>query len=481
MKQINIYHTRTEIYPYHMGDSPRLEKMCSYYDAVTHSRVYIGCIYDEEKELLIIPRGISQVTLKGLFNTVPNVISSCNRVKRTTKKYKMLVPPKDEIQEKAIRFLVHKDEFTKTSYNSQYGLNLDTGYGKTYCMINAIVQQQTVSMIITNQDTIKAQWINTLLEMTNIPEEKIINIEGSSDMEQIRKEKLSGDVYLVNHQTLTSYIKLYGGEYLNNIFEIAGIGIKVYDEAHKCFRSILSIDMQTDVMQTYYLTATFERADPKESAVFKKAFASLSRYGEGIERRKHVNYNIVYFNSNASQLDNVSMQTNYGFSNYRFWKYCYEMDKDQTIIYALQKVVKKALNEEGKILITSPMIESADYIKTILSESYPDLIVGSIHSKNSKEDNDYYKKNANIISSTIKSLGTGADISELRTIINIDPYSSSTLTKQLIGRLREYAPDKDTYFYDLIDISFGAILKMIEKRTPVITKKCKSVTRYRMF
>ena len=481
MKQINIYHTHIEIYPYHLGECEKLEKMCSYYNPVTHSRVYIACVYDEENEKLIIPRGVSQVMLKSLFNTVPNVISECNNVRRTTKRYKMLVSPKDQTQETAINFLMHKDEFLKTSYNSQFGLNLDTGYGKTYCMVNAIVQFQTVSMIITNQDTIKSQWKETFLKMTDVPEEKIINIEGSSDMELIRKEKLSGDVYLVNHQTLTSYIKSHGEDYLNDVFEIAGIGIKVYDEAHKCFRSILTVDMYTDVQQTYYLTATFERTDPKEATVFKRAFASLSRYGEGIEKRKHVIYNIVFFNSNASNLDNVRMQTNYGFSNYRYWNYCYNIDKDQTILYALQKVVKKALEEDGKILITSPMIDSADYITNILSEAYPELLVSSIHSKKHKEENEYNKNNANIISTTIKSLGTGADISEIRTIINIDPHSSATMTKQLIGRLREYAPDKDTYFYDLIDVSFGAIVKMIEKRTPVIIKKCKNIIRYKLF
>ena len=484
MKSINVFHTRIEISPYELGECRKLENMCSYYDPVTHCRVYIGCRYDEDRETLIIPRGVNQMVLNKFFKSIPTNIPLEQQPKRMSNFYTMITPPKDETQVNAIKFLSHKDEYAKNSTNSQFGLNLDTGVGKTYCMVNSIITQGLKAIIICTKDSIKNQWIKTFLEMSTMKEDMIYDVTGSRDLEAIRLGEIDCDVYVTNHQTLWSYIKLYGEDKLGEVFNNAGIGIKVYDEAHMCFNNILNVDMCTDVKYNYYLTATFGRGDQKEVAIYKRAFAALSRYGENIEKRRHTIFNIMYYTSNATYKDNIRVQTNYGFNNYRFWDYCHNVDKDENIIYVLLKIINKLLfddNIEGKILITSPMIESADYIGDILKEKYPDIITGTIHSKKSKEDNKYNREYADIISTTIKSLGTGDDVNKLRVIINLDPHSSSIITKQLIGRLREYAPDKDTYFYDLVDVSFNSIINMLNKRLPTIKKICKDVKRYKLF
>ena len=53
--------------------------------------------------------------------------------------------------------------------------------------------------------------------------------------------------------------------------------------------------------------------------------------------------------------------------------------------------------------------------------------------------------------STIKSCGTGRDIKGLRAVICAEPVASKVVTEQMIGRLRPYAPDKDTYYFDIVD------------------------------
>ena len=67
-----------------------------------------------------------------------------------------------------------------------------------------------------------------------------------------------------------------------------------------------------------------------------------------------------------------------------------------------------------------------------------------------KEEKDSAKKK-DIIVSTEKSLGTGTDIKGLRCVILGVPIASRVLAAQMLGRLREFAPDKDTYFFDIID------------------------------
>ena len=53
--------------------------------------------------------------------------------------------------------------------------------------------------------------------------------------------------------------KKNGWENLNRFFEHIRVGIKVFDEAHLHFKSIMKVDLNTNVYKTFYLTATFER------------------------------------------------------------------------------------------------------------------------------------------------------------------------------------------------------------------------------
>lgn len=85
------------------------------------------------------------------------------------------------------------------------------------------------------------------------------------------------------------------------------------------------------------------------------------------------------------------------------------------------------------------------------------------------------KEECDIICSTIKSCGTGVDIKGLRCIINAEPFSSHITANQLAGRLREYAPDKDTYFFDLIDIAFPSCENQYKSKLTNLRKKCKEV------
>ena len=107
-----------------------------------------------------------------------------------------------------------------------------------------------------------------------------MDIDGSSDIESIMTGEKSADIYVVNHQTLTSFARLNSWEKLHIFFKKTGVGVKVIDEAHKYFQNSLMIDFFSDVKMSYYLTATFTRSDPKEIRIFQKAYSSLYRFGE---------------------------------------------------------------------------------------------------------------------------------------------------------------------------------------------------------
>ena len=118
---IEIYSTHIEVFPYMKNDAPKIEKMLSKWDDVTHQYIPIG--YYIENNILYLPRGISLNLLANVFNATPNkmtigYVDMCENVKT---KIDMNFKPRDKIQEDSIDFLTSKGRFTKGNYYNQYG------------------------------------------------------------------------------------------------------------------------------------------------------------------------------------------------------------------------------------------------------------------------------------------------------------------------------------------------------------------------
>lgn len=479
-KTIRVYHTHIEIFPYEKGENEKIERMLSIWvDAEFH---YDPMGYFINNRILYVPRGFSIPILEKEFRSTAFVVKECDYYE-TVKGVKMTTPPRDRIQEESIEFLTGEGMFKNSRAYSQQALILDTGDGKTYSTINGIVQLRMRAIIITHQDKIKQQWVNSYLNMTTATKNNLVNISNSGIIEKIMNDKIDGDYFFVNHQTLKSYSKSHGYDGITNFFKKIKVGIKVYDEAHLSFRNILMIDAFTNVKKTFYLTANFDRSDSKEAVLFKKCFSSAYKFGEATkdyeEKRKHIIYVPVVYRSNPSQMQLQSAMNMYGFSVINFSKYALYEDPDRTMIRHFFKIFDKANTLDGKVLITVPKISDTDFIQTLIEREYPNLgkTIATINSKNTVENNKA-ARDADIICSTIRSCGTGVDIKGLRCVINLEPFSSNITANQLSGRLREYAKDKDTYFFDLIDIAFPTCARQYKSKISkksYLTKKCKEI------
>ncbi len=480
-KEIKVYNTHITISPYTKGENERLEKRLSLW--IEAEFRYEPMAYYIYNNTLYIPKGYSVIELERMYNVAAFYMREFDKPKKITK-VRMTANPKSRIQEEAINFLSCNDEFTKYQSSPQQALILDTGDGKTYCTIHSIVNYKLRALIITHQDKIKMQWIKSFQDFTTIEDDMLVNINGSDVINNIMDNKVEGFIYLVNHQTLTSYLKTHGiNEFMKFIKKI-NIGIKVFDEAHLSFKNTLLIDMFSNTYKTFYLTANFGRSDSNEERLFKKCFSTVIKFGEQTknyeEKRKHIIYIPVLYRSNPTYIDLKSVNNMYGFSVLNFSKYAIHNDKEGTQINILFKIFEICVNIEGRILITVPKIEDTEYLKDIFSDKYGHLgkSICTINSKHSKEENNYNKENYDIIISTIRSSGTGADIKKLRCIINLEPFSSNITANQLSGRLREYAKDKDTYFFDLIDISFPVCERQYKSKLKILKKKCKEIKVY---
>ena len=191
---------------------------------------------------------------------------------------------------------------------------------------------------------------------------------------------------------------------------------------------------------------------------------------EAIEKRKHIVFIVCYFVSNPDY-KRPRIRTKYGLSSYLYIDYELS-ERHDTLIRTLNKLLDQTEHLEGKTEILSPKVESVDIIAKELRKRSDD--VGVIYSKNSDEENEE-AKNCRYISSTIKSSGTGVDIHGLRVLINLEPVTSKILIDQVRGRLREYAPDKDTYLFYLVDLSLPDCAQTLKEIIPVMERKCKEI------
>lgn len=479
--RINVYNTRIELLPYELGSIPKLEKKWSVWIKTEYRYDPIACHYEDSK--LIIPRGMDLTALGRMTGEQANFIQENYIPANMEYSYIMKKSPRDKDQRSAIDFLLSRDAFKKWDNRSQLALNLGTGIGKTYCTIYAIIHSKVRSIVITHTQDIKKQWYECFLDYTTIYKEKLLDIDSGKILEDILQGKsdyVNNDVFLVTHSMITDFASTHGWSSIKTIFDNLRIGIKVVDETHLCFKNTMMIDFFSNVPRNYYLTATFGRSDHNEARVFNAAFGNAVRYGTEVSSRKHTNYQFVFFNSNPSQTEERSIKTGYGVSSYRYADYAFKKDDYHTLEMVLYKTMDQCLLHPGRTLIVVPKIENTVYLCEQMKEKYPMLKCGTVNSKNKDEENDRIKQECDIIISTVKSLGTGSDIAKLRNLVIAEPHSSKIISEQLVGRLREYSPNEDTYAYELVDVGFKALLRMVSRRFSVLTKKCKTVNQCRI-
>lgn len=467
---LDVYNTHMELYAYTKDDYPVIEKMYTAIDKFTGFEHSCGYIIEDGK--LFLPRGTPVSKIESICDVKANYIMESDPIEKMSRKYSPLYDPRNELQEKSVKFLMED--------NHQLALNLMTGVGKTFCVAYASTMLSEKTLIITPSESIKQQWMDTYYKMIGISKKNLLNIEGSVTIEAIMADMINpADVYFVNHQTIQSFMSNTNGYTLHKFFKKLAIGVKVYDESHEHFGNILMIDFYSNTNRTWYLTATFDRSDKTESVCFKRAFNSVSTFGEMESYNqmiKHVIYHVVNINSHISPKHRAEVIGYQGMSAVSYGKYAFFNDSNNTAYMAILKCLKILEKIEGKVLIFIPLIDGVDEVAKKLKKDQ-EKSVGVYHSRISKEEKESTLKKKDIIVSTIKSCGTGQDIPGLRAVICCEPIASKVIATQMFGRIRPYKDEdgnlKDTFFFDIVDICIPMINWWWRARYKKIQELCK--------
>ena len=466
MNKIVIYRTHIEINNYILGDCPTLEKTFSIYDMTYHKRFPKGRIYDEERKILMLPRGIDIGYLERMLQSEPVVDASMDPIGDVGPimlKYK----PRDEVQQEAIRFMISADKYKHTERSTMKSVNLNTGKGKTYCSIATAAFLGFRSIVITDSIGWLEQWKSFFLEYTDINSDEIYLISGAPSLMKLYNRDISKyKVLLATHSTLKSIGDKQGWDKIRDFFKYCQIGIKFFDEAHLNFDNMFQIDCYSNSFMTYYLTATPGRSDASENNIFNLYFKnvpSINLFNE--DEDPHTKYAAIRFNSNPTPIEASNCKNNYGLNRIAYTDY---LVRNENFKHLLMILVNMAINKPGKHLFYIGTNEAIVYVRDWIYENFPELInqVG-IYTSITPAEKKAEELNKKIILSTTKSAGAAMDIKGLVETVNLaEPFKSRVLAQQTFGRTR----DRDTLYKDIVDTGFFYTKKFYEFKKPVFKK-----------
>lgn len=478
MSKIVVKHCRIEINNYEIGDCPKLESFFAIFDPLTHSYYMKGIEYDEERKVLILPRGLDISWLEYTLNGDAIVDNKYDEFDYVSEPIMIKYKPRDDEQKETLRFILGKAEYHSNTGKSQLGINLNTGKGKTYITVMAISYWLVRSMVIANTKGIINQWRDKILEYTDIKPKEIYIIEGSTSIDKLFNRDISQyKIYLASHATLKSYGDRNGWHKITELFKYLKIGIKVYDESHQNFDNILRIDFHTNTYKNLYLTATPKRSAQNEDRIYQLAFKNMPKIDLFKEDEDpHTQYMAIHFNSKPSPDIISKCRNKFGFNRLYYIDWVINNDRFLNFAYVLMDKVFNLTKDGTKALIYIGTNNAIGKFYDFLTEAFP------IH-KNEigiftsviPEDQKQEMLNKRIILSTTKSTGAAIDIFGLKvTVVLAEPFRSEVLTRQTLGRTRA----ANTLYIDVVDDGFFYCKSYFNSKKPIFNKyatKCTNI------
>ena len=473
IKKIICYHTHIELNDYYPGECLKLEHALSLWDKVYFKYIPIGYIFDGNKQSLLMPSGVSATWVASLTGRPIEMNYDADPYENIH--LRITKPPRDELQVDSLKFLAGKGEYSAYAKYPQLVLNLDTGMGKTYITIAQIAYKGLKSIIIVHSEKIKEQWIETLIDDTNIDPKKICEIKGSPkciDILKKPKKYNNYSIFVIKHATLRSFGDTYGWWTVHDLFIALNVGIKVYDEVHREFANIVRTDCFTNTKYTYYLTATFGRSDDNEMRIYKRCFQNIPKFEQkkrsDYEGKPHITYMCIFYRSNPSFQQMAMLKTKYGFNRNAYANY--QVEDDEKFFSILGILVRKSVVEQGfKTLLLMSTISGIDRMVEYMKNEHPGISVGAYHSKVPPEEKERAIE-CKLIVTTEKSLGEGADITGLKTVINTESFKSLIITEQIVGRLRKPADGSGCIYIETVDTAFQTLRAQQRTREKFLSK-----------
>ena len=353
--------------------------------------------------------------------------------------------------------------------HTKWFVNCPQGFGKTFISIFAMHYFRVNTMVMCYSTDILVQWKEKIEQYTNFPLGRVLTIDSSKLITAIIADEFpvsDYNIFLATPGIITKYGSKYGYENIHLLFKKLGIGMKVFDEAHRNLGNITKIDAFTSVAKTIYLSGDFAQASKYKTVFMRRMFENVPILRPADDVAFDMRYTIaavVEYNSKPADLDVVNCIGKRGMDVWRYMNYQMEKGVLQRVIYwILDKIVSMKETNRRTLVLTS-MIEHCDILYDLISERYDTMIVGKYHGDNDPNDNKNSKDNAQIIVATYQSFSTGIDTTFIKYVISTS-MSNRVEDSQASGRARPLSDNEDCMFWMLIDVGFERMVKKEEER-----------------
>ena len=435
-----------------------LEEVLSYFDGDLHVRKFYS--YMEEDGIIYLPamfrKQVEFIFADAEFVMNPNIIHY-EDIEIEAK-----FPPRNQTQEDGIDFLTHNEPF-----NNNRSLILPTGTGKTFMSIEAICRLKRKTMILVDTVSLADQWIDELEILTTL-ERKDMIVLVSSDIKEYLDGPMTESVVIFVHRSLANFslVELY------DLFATLKIGLRIFDEYHVEYKSMIRILSSSDTSFNFFLSATPDRSDYMENKIFK-----MFREGISIFTRKrvvnHVDLILYEYDQKIEPKVVRRFQISKGFSTMRYANYIAEHEYMFEIYFNMIKVLLE-LYWGKKIVFTIPNNKLISMVGERLSvlihdEDYEKIGIFNSTIHKNKRAEQLLKP---IILTTDKSFEKSLNVLDMEVLVNLVPFKSQPKSTQLIGRIRDVG--SGNVFIDVGDIS---IPKEHTRRRTTLKKEARKVYR----
>lgn len=391
----------------------------------------------------------------------------------------------DDIEFREQQFPIVEQLTEAMKGNREIFINLPTGFGKTLISIYIASVYGYKTMITCFSTKILAQWMETLREKTTYDTSRVCQLTSGKMLKDFldgNKDPSKYDIFISTPNLLSVFGKTHGYDKLDILYRIFGIGLAMFDEAHRNMGFICRINAVTNVPMTIYMSADFSVGQSslkdKYYAIFSKT--NVIKPSAAItESMKYTSAVICEFDSHPNMLEKESIFNKYGYSSQLYMEYQMKKPDMLIVIKSIMEYIMRNNPNGYRTLILLSMIAHTEKVGDAIREKYPDKIVGVYHSQIEPEKKMEITKTADIIVSTYQSFSTGVDITDppIKFILSTD-NPNPVNDNQSAGRARPLPDGTETLYFMIVDKGHPYTLKKLRTRLEYLAQyKLKDTTR----
>lgn len=386
----------------------------------------------------------------------------------------------------------YQEKFVNYIINPQHSniVTLDPGRGKTFIFLTAmaILKRRTVLVI---KPMYIEKWIGDFRESINLSIDDLMVVRGGKEMRMLTRLAVQGQVdskiIIISNTTFQIFLKeyeTYGDLFLDfgydctpqELYEYLKAGLRGIDEIHQDFHLNFRQDLYAHGPKMVGMSGSLESDDEFVNHMYKVMFPNHLRIDNG-KRDIYVVVKALEYRFTTPRGINYTNHSRKSYSHVKFeqsmMKHKDRLSNYMRMIGAIVKTgfVKTRLDGQ-KMIVFAATIDFCTKLTEHLKRLFPELDV-----QRYVGDDDYEEMlKADLIVSTVKSLGTAIDVPDLVICLLTDALNSSQANIQCLGRLRRLKrwPDQAPVFMYLVNLDIPKHIDYHRKKMELFKPRVKS-------